>query len=234
MIANRNTYNLALVMQEVLTAIARLRANPQMVSDADAFRMQMIGALRNAEQEARQKGYTENDARFAIFAAVAFLDETVLNSRNPVFSSWPRKPLQGELFGGHVAGETFFTNIDNLLRLSDSGTVADVLEVYQLCLLLGYQGRYTLENRGELQAIKSRITDKIRRIRGVMEFSPDWAPTSDNVSRAGNDAMVRWLGYAAAACALLTVLLFMVFHLSLSSGVTSIRDLSAQANVVAQ
>src|SRR3954451_6451955 len=146
------TYSLALVLQEVLTAVVRLRANPQAVSDAEGFRAQMIGALRNVEQEGRQKGCSGDDMRLAIFAAVAFLDESVLNSRNPIFSFWPRKPLQEELFGGHVAGETFFANIDNLLRASDSDTVAGVLEIYQLCLLLGYQGRYTLGNRGELQA----------------------------------------------------------------------------------
>jgi type VI secretion system protein ImpK len=230
--ANRSTYNLALVLQEVLTAVVRLRANPQTVSDAEAFRQQMIGALRNVEQEGRQKGYSGDDMRMAIFAAVAFLDESVLNSHNPIFSFWPRKPLQEELFGGHVAGETFFANIDNLLRASDSDTLADVLEVYQLCLLLGYQGRYTLGNRGELQAIKQKIADKIQRIRGVREFSPGWPPVAGGVPAAGADAVVRWLLYTAVGCAVLMLVLFLGFKLSLSSGVTSIRDLSAQAAAV--
>lgn len=229
---NLSTYNLALVLQEVLTAVVRLRANPQTVSDPDSFRMQMVNALRKVEQEGRQKGYSGDDMRMAIFAAVAFLDESVLNSRNQVFSLWSRKPLQEELFGANVAGETFFLNTDTLLRAADSATVADVLEVYQLCLLLGYQGRYTLGNRGELQAIRSKIADKIHRIRGLREFSPGWAPVLGSVPRVGSDAMVRWLLYTAGACALLMILLFLAFKLSLSSGASSIHDLSAQSAAV--
>jgi type VI secretion system protein ImpK len=229
---SRSTRNLALVLQEVLTAIVRLRANPQTVSDADSFRAQMISALRNVEAEGRQKGYSGDDMRLAIFAVVAFLDESVLNSRSAIFSSWPRKPLQEEMFGGHVAGETFFVNVEQLLKANDSVTVADVLEVYQLCLLLGYQGRYTLGNRGELQATKQAIAEKIRRIRGPVEFSPGWAPAAGSVPRVQNDSIVRRLLYAAVACAVLCVLLFLVFKLTLSSGVSSIRDLSSQSAAV--
>lgn len=229
---NRSNYNLALVLQEVLTAIERLRANPQSVSDADNFRNQMVAGLRSAEQEGRQRGYSGDDMRLAIFAIVAFLDESVLNSRNPAFSFWPRKPLQEELFGGHIAGETFFTNIDNLLRATDSASIADVLEVYLLCLLLGYQGRYTLGNRGELQTIKHRIAEKIQRIRGVREFSPGWAPVAGSAPRVQRDRVVRWLLYTAICCAALCVLAFVVFYFSLSSGVTSIHDLAAQAEAV--
>lgn len=230
--SNRSTYNVALVLQEVLTAIVRLRANPQTVSDAEAFRGQMIAALRKVEQEGRQRGYSGDDMRLAIFAVVAFLDESVLNSRNPVFASWPRKPLQEELFGGHIAGETFFANLDNLLRAGSSDVIADVLEIYQLCLLLGYQGRYTLGNRGELQALQHKIADKIQRIRGVREFSPGWAPVRGTVPRAASDVVVQRLLYATIACAVLTVLLFLAFFFSLSSGVNSVRDLSAEAAAV--
>ena len=229
---NRSTYNLALVLQEVLTAIERLRVNPQMVSDADSFRNQMIASLRKVEQEGRQRNYSGDDMRLAIFAVVAFLDESVLNSRNPVFAYWPRKPLQEELFGGHVAGETFFTNIENLLRAGDSENIADVLEVYQLCLLLGYQGRYTLGNRGELQTIKQKIAEKIQRIRGARELSPGWAPVAGSAPRVQSDRVVRWLLYSAISCAVLCGLLFVVFYFSLGSGATSIRDLAAQAEAV--
>lgn len=231
---NRSTYNLALVLQEVLTAVERLRANPQIVSDADAFRNQMIASLQKAEQEGKQRGYSGDDMRLAIFAVVAFLDESVLNSQNPTFSLWPRKPLQEELFGGHVAGETFFANLETLLRAGDSANVADVLEVYSLCLLLGYQGRYTLGNRGELQGLKLKIAEKIHRIRGPREFSPGWAPVAGSVPHVQRDRVVRWLLYTAISCAVLCGLLFVVFYFTLNSGVTSVRDLSTQAQAVRQ
>src|SRR5215472_9070469 len=111
----RRPENLALIFQEVLTAIERLRANRQGVTDANAFRHHTHEALRTAANQALATGYTADDARFATFATVAFLDESVLNSQNPIFADWVRKPLQEELFGTHVAGEVFFQNLQKLV-----------------------------------------------------------------------------------------------------------------------
>jgi len=116
--------NLALIYQEVLTAITRLRSNRQAATDAGAFRNQMKAAISAAESEATSKGYPVENTRLATFAVVAFLDESILNSNNPVFADWPRMPLQEELFGGHTAGEVFFQCIDRLLARSDSPRLA--------------------------------------------------------------------------------------------------------------
>ena len=47
-----------------------------------------------------------------------------------------------------------------------SQDLADVLEVYLLCLLLGFQGRYSATNRDELGLWTSRVRDQVTRIRG--------------------------------------------------------------------
>lgn len=224
--SDQRTENLALVLQEILTATVRLRANRQNVTNVESFRTQMRSALQAAQQESRQKGYSDNDFRLAAFAVVAFIDESVLNSRNPVFASWPRKPLQEELFGGHMAGETFFENLSGLLRAGDSDHVADVLEVYDLCLLLGYQGRYSSSNSGELQNLKRLIAEKILRIRGVVPLAPNWAPVFGVAPIASGDAMVRKLAYAAVACLVFAILLFIVFKLSLHSAVSAVQELA--------
>ena len=139
----RRAENLALILQEVLTAVVRFRANRQPVTDAESFRYQIKEGLKNAAQEARNTGYySSDDIKLAVFAIVALLDESILNSRNPIFSDWPRKPLQEEMFGHHIAGEVFFRNLDQLLGRDDSPVLADVLEIYWLCLLLGFYGRY--------------------------------------------------------------------------------------------
>jgi len=100
----RRPENLALLFQDVLTAIVRLRANRQGVTDANAFRHHMREALKTAASQALAAGYTADDTKHATFAAVAFLDESVLNSQNSIFVEWLRKPLQAELFGTHTAG----------------------------------------------------------------------------------------------------------------------------------
>ena len=226
----RPTQNLAIVLQEILTAIERLRSNRENAPDATTFRAQITEALRRADQEARQKGYSGDEVRLAVFAVVAFLDESVLNSSNPSFAVWPSKPLQEELFGGHLAGEAFFTNLESLLRANDSPNLGDVLEVYQLCLLLGYQGRYTIGNRGELQNIKQAVAEKIRRIRGVPALAPDALPIAGTAPRVRTDPVLRTLLYSTIGCLALAIILFVAFKVILTSGVSTADTLSAQAS----
>lgn len=221
--------NLALILQEVLTAVVRYRANRQPVTDAEAFRYQIREALKVAANEGRNvAGYSADDVKLGIFAVVAFLDESILNSRNPIFADWPRKPLQEEMFGHHIAGEVFFQNLDQLLGRDDSAALADVLEVYSLCLLLGFAGKYVVGNRGELKLMLDRATEKIRRIRGKpVDLSPSWALPAE-APRAHTDKWVRRLAIGALACVVFTVLLFLVFKLVLGSGVSDVRAIALQ------
>ncbi len=225
--ATRRVENLALVFQELFTVIVRLRSNRQAVADAEAFRVAMRGALKRAEQDALARGYGSDDVRLASFALVAFLDESVLNSRKPVFDDWARKPLQEELFGGHMAGEVFFQTLDRLLARRDSRELADVLEVYDLCLMLGYNGRYSLSGPESLRGIRDAVSEKITRIRGPLgTLSAAWAP-DPGVPRF-SDPWIRRLFYSAVACLVLAGALFLGFKFSLSSGISELRQISLQ------
>lgn len=222
---NSATGNLALIFQELFTAIVRLQSNRQSIPDAESFRQHIRDAVRKAAQEARTPaGYTHEDIKMATLAVVGFLDETVLNLQNPIFANWPNKPLQEELFNEHIAGEVFFVNIRDLLRRDDSPAVADVLEVHYLCLLLGYRGRYSLGDRGELRSILEAIGTKIRRIRGPMgDLSPEWAPPPGRVAIARNPWSRRF-ATGAIACAIVTALLFLVYQLVLRSAVSGLSS----------
>ncbi len=221
--------NLALLFQEVLTAIVRLRSNRQQLTDSESFRYHMREALKSAAQEARNRaGYSGEDIRMATLAVVGFLDESILNTRNPLFADWPRKPLQEELFGIHMAGEVFFQNLEQLLGRNDSADLADLLEVHYLCLLLGYTGRYSGSRGGELQSVMAATAEKIRRIRGASgDLSPAWAPEGE-VARVAKDRWVRILMIAAAACFLLVLILFISFKVSLGSGASDVSSIAAQ------
>lgn len=221
---------MALALQEMFTATVRLRANRQVAADAESFRAQIKHVLATAGQEARRAGYVEDDVRLALYAAVAFLDESVLNSAQPMFAQWPRKPLQDELFGDHNGGETFFRYLQQLLARQDADDLADLIEVYQLCLLLGFRGRYGAVDGGELQTLSARASDKIARIRGPHgELSPAWAPSARAVTASAPDAWVRRLCYGALAAAALACALFLAFHLSLRAGVADLQALPALA-----
>lgn len=226
---DRRAENLAFAFQEVLTVSERLRANRQAVSDAPSFRAQIREALKMADNEARKRGYTADDVQLSIFAVVAFLDESILNLRNSIFAEWPRQPLQEEMFGHHVAGEIFFQNLQKILGRDDSQETADLLEVYHLCLLLGFAGRYSLSGRGELRSIITTVGDKIRRIRQAStNLSPAWSLPKENVQVGGSDPWIKRLLFGSVGCLVLALMLFVFFKISLSSGVTSLERVASQ------
>ena len=218
--------NLALVYQEILTAITRFRSNRQAVSDAASFRAQIKGAIGVAEAEATRRGYPADDVRLATFAVVAFLDESILNSNNPIFADWPRMPLQEELFGVHTAGEMFFQCVDRLMAKGDAPLTADVLEIYALCLLLGFRGRYSISGQESVRAIAANVAEKLQHLRGgPRALASNWAPPKDAVKQKAPDPIVSALMFGALGALVLAVLFFVGFKFILISGASGLHSL---------
>lgn len=226
--SERRAENLAWVFQEVFTVIERMRSNRQPVSDANAFRHQVREAIKAADQEAKKRGYDPEETKLAIFAVIAFLDESILNLRLPVFADWPRQPMQEEYFGHHIAGEIFFQHLQKLLTMNDSQSLADLLEVFQLCLLLGFMGRYSLGSRGDLQPILQSTADKIHRIRRTsIAISPNgMLPALGPIDATGNDPWVKRFAIMAAVCLVLTAGLYVTYYYLLSNGISSLSWLA--------
>lgn len=223
------TDNLALAFQEILTLGERLRSQRQVVSNATMFRAQIWDAVKAADRDARAFGYPAEDIELAVFAVIAFLDESILNLRQPVFADWPRQPLQEERYGHHIAGEIFFQNLTKLLGRTDSPALGDLLEVYDLCLLLGFAGRYSMGNRGELRAIVQQTTEKLHRIRnpsGIL--SPQGALPPGGAVASGGDPWIKFLMIGAISAAVITVALFFAFHFLLGSGAEALTTAAGQ------
>lgn len=224
----RRAENLAFVFQEVFTVAERLRSNRQPVTDPNVFRQQVREAIKGADAEARKRGYDQQEIQLAIFAVIAFLDESILNLRSPVFADWPRQPLQEEYFGHHVAGEVFFQHLNNLIRMNDSQSLADLLEMFQLCMLLGFAGRYSIGNRAEITPIVNAVGEKIHRIRRSSALlSPEWQPPpSTNAPSATHDPWVKRILYAAVGCVAFAVIGYGVYYFLLDGGITTLQQLA--------
>lgn len=227
----RRQQNLAFVFQELLTVGERLRSGRQPVSDSASFRAQLLAALDGSMDEARKRGYNSEDVELAAFAVVAFLDESILNLRLPIFADWPKQPLQEQRYGHHIAGEIFFQNLSKLVSRNDTHDLADVLEVYYLCMLLGFAGKYSLGGRGELYAVQQQLGEKIQRIRKTTaELSPAWQLPNDGPPRVQGDPWVKGLIYTAIGCTVLTALLFVLFKVLLGGGVSTMAGLAKGAH----
>ena len=223
----RRPENLGLIYQEVLTAIVRLRGDRQSVSDPASFRHHTRDALKAAANQALAVGYAAEDVKLATFAAVAFLDEAILNSKNPIFSDWLKKPLQEELFGTHVAGDLIFQNLQHLLERPDSPELADLLEVYLLCLLLGFVGRFS-SSPGEVKRMKDLVTEKMKRIRGSFgPPEPIFVPSNEKTPGC-NDPWVRRLAIAATTGVILVIALFTSYKIILKGPVSALSRMAVQ------
>lgn len=219
---------LALAMQEVFTVTGRLRDGRVKPADARAFRNRVKELVASANDEGVAAGYSVKDVGLALYAAVALLDESVFNSGLDVSAEWARKPLQDELFGDHRAGENFFQHVSALMERDDSPGLADLLEVYQLCLLLGFRGKYAPRSQpgnasgdpGELSSISRRLGERIARIRGALPpLSDAWRPPAGEVVARAHDPWVRRLLIVVAMLTVATGTLFVVYRLLLPSGI---------------
>jgi type VI secretion system protein ImpK len=218
------TSNLAMAFQEVFTVILRTRFFVQRVENADSFRATLRKMISAAVKDASAMGYSDEASKMAIYAMIGFLDESVLNSKDPTFADWARRPLQEEMFGGHVAGELFFRNVTELLNRPESAEVADVLELHALCLLLGYRGRFAYGDASEIHSILHRIREKIARIRGAYAlFRPAETPAAPPAAK--RDPWVRRLALTAILLAVFTLLAYIGYVLILGQSMpTSARN----------
>lgn len=220
--------NLASAYEEVFTVIDRLNAGRQAVSDAGSFRQQVRDGIAMSERRAREAGYAPEDITLATFAIAALLDAAILRLQDPVFRDWPKKPLGEELFGSFNAGETFFTNIQRLSREEDSPRLADALEIYELCILLGFEGRHGVGTQGELRAIREGVAERIRRIRSSSELSSAWRPPQEG-RKASGDPWIKPLLWTAIAACVVAAVLFGFYSISLNSGASEVPVVTERA-----
>jgi type VI secretion system protein ImpK len=218
---------LALALQEAFTVAVRLRAGRNVAADAGSFRTHIKQLVSAADQRARSAGYDGSNVKLAVYAYIALLDESVLHSAQPMFADWARQPLQEEVFGEHMAGENFFRTLQDLLGRQDSDALADVLEVFLLCLLLGFRGRYGTSDPAALQALIATVQQKVHRIRGGVpaELTPDWQRPTQETIVLGRDPWLRRLTIAAAAAFGFALLLFILFRVLLGSRVGQLQSL---------
>jgi len=114
----------------------------------------------------------DRQALAAMFAVVAFVDETVLLADFPLRAEWMNYPLQLELFQTNVAGIEFYERLSGLLI--DAEANADVIEIYYLCLMLGFKGQYYIES--DRKGVIDMVADHLRRVGRLREsqLSPHW------------------------------------------------------------
>jgi type VI secretion system protein ImpK len=170
-------------------------------------------------------GYDASDVRDTHFAVVALLDSVVLHSNDPVRVEWERQTLQEELFGQRDAGVVFFDKLEHFSVQRDSPRLADILEVFLLCLLLGFEGRYSGGLRGELDSITERISRRVEEIRGNnRQISPAGSLPQTSTLAELPQKRSSHLRTAAFASLIFTLVFFAILYWNLWSAGDLLRS----------
>ena len=164
------------ICADLLTFIqtSRKAADP---GEYEPFRAKAEGLVSAMEQRARESDVPGPLIEQAKFALVGFLDETILQSNWALRDVWAGNPLQLQYFNEFNAGEEFYTKLEGL-RNADDPKKLDVLEVYFLCLALGFKGKYAdLKGMEKIKVLADSISKELRKARSKGEgLSPAWEP----------------------------------------------------------
>ena len=185
------------LVQDFISMALIVRKGRQ-VTSVTAFEASVDNFLSNLEREARSANYSVEQVKDTQYALCAFLDESVLRSGdNELRRHFELQPLQFRYFGVHLAGEGFFEKIDSLR--SDVKKNLDVLEVYHLCLALGFEGKFSLGQKDQLRYLANTLGQDIARYKKTPKaLSPDWA-LPDQVSQMLRHEVPVWLYLALIA-----------------------------------
>jgi type VI secretion system protein ImpK len=195
-VLQREPRSLSDLMHDGMYLLFLLR-NEYQPMDMEDFAARVDAFFNQFEKHARKMGASLEDIADAKYAFCALLDEAILNSACTIRSEWELKPLQLRYFGDHLAGENFFKRLEDLRHQGAHRVQA--LEVYHLCLLLGFQGKYVFEGTEKLNYLISRVGEEVQHHKGARnEFAPHWrAP--DEIRNIIRNEVPLWVFFALLA-----------------------------------
>jgi len=112
---------------------------------------------RNAVQIMRAAGNPTDNYFEAQYVMAAFADEIFIHLDWEGKRAWTSNLLETALFQTHVAGETFFDKLDQLLRERDPAQKS-LAAIYLSALSLGFRGKYHgLNDHGKLRRYRQEL-----------------------------------------------------------------------------
>lgn len=175
--------------------------------DGELFADKVSRYMAGFENEARRLRAHGDDIEAAKYAYCAALDEIILASPFAIRTQWELRPMQLTEFGDQLAGEHFFDRLEHLR--GKGGARLQALQVFHLCLLLGFKGKYALDSSDKLACLTARLGDEIAHIKGRSRGFAPRAARPDQVAHKLRSEVPPWalssLFALAALCAWLAM-----------------------------
>jgi type VI secretion system protein ImpK len=151
-----------------------------------AFMRKVTAFLADFDREARKLQVPGEDIEAARYAFCATFDEAILSSSFQIRGAWGCQPLQLDVSPGQLAGNQFFDRLE-VLR-STGGARLQALQVFHMCLLLGFRGRHMFDSSDKLSYITARLGDEIAHLKGKSRgFAPQAERPDQIVNKLRNE-----------------------------------------------
>lgn len=182
-----------------LLALACQLAQGAVPSSAVQLRTNLADLFAQMRAKGSAAGIVPEDLADATYAIMALFDEILVQTNWPGRGEWQSSPLQFEHFHENTAGENFFRRAE---AFSQQPHRAHVLQIYFICLCLGFQGRYGMGQAAELESFQRRISAAVSASTLPSDIlSPHGTPPDAGRSLLQREAPIARLGLACLAAA---------------------------------
>ncbi|MGI9282636.1 MAG: type IVB secretion system protein IcmH/DotU [Endozoicomonas sp.] len=159
----------------LLTLVIKLRTTTDF-NNAPQLHQRITRELQKFDQEIRAQGGSQETVLAARYLLCTVLDETVMNTPWGAQSGWSQRSLLSIFHKETFGGEKCFLILQRLQETANQNL--DALELFYLCLSLGFEGKFRLAPNGhaQLETIRDNLYNTIQNHRGYVEndLSPRW------------------------------------------------------------
>jgi type VI secretion system protein ImpK len=194
----------------MLALVAQLRGTSRH-DDPAGLREKLLQCLAEFESLAAASGVPRPKVTAARYLLCSFVDETIVQTPWGEDAGWGERGLLGEFHEENWGGDKAFQLLERLGQ--EPAANADLLELFYVCLQLGFEGRYRKlpDGRAQLDAISARLLEVIRPAHdaGVARtMALRWQGVATQGHR-GVSAMPLWVVLVLGAAVVLAILLLM-------------------------
>jgi type VI secretion system protein ImpK len=210
------------VTRDVLSTVGQLRSLEETaLGEPAALHTQLRSLITDAMRTAATLGFAQHDVQDIGYALTALVDEVIMLKGGQIRDYWAAKMLQLEFFNEATAGQGLFDRLQGLLM---DPSRAEVLQVYYLVLLFGFQGKYRVRG-GEIELgdLTDRVRDAVRRsgVHKETVLSPHGARPDSRAEGLKSNRSLIWAAFAVLGVALLA---YAGMAWSLSAKVDDVSD----------
>ncbi len=161
--------------RELIQMMAQLATQAES-RDVLAFRDWSTQQIQRFEHQCLQLDVHEEARFFARYVLCTVLDELVIKTPWGGDGAWSRQSLLSQFHGETHGGDRFFQMLDYLQQAPARNL--HLLELMYVCMGLGFEGKFKLDQRGhaQLESIRDNLFHLLRRQKGEAErdLSPHW------------------------------------------------------------